>query len=829
MADSVITINTQKFRKVKGVWVDQRKTPAPKDLIALLDKLSAAEAATAGPDAAKESKPALPVLPIAAKDFSTAKLESSINRLATIIEKMSKTIQKGISGTSGSKEKETSPAQRVYEPGKIPTLREAMKLNTKEFFKGTTNKYGEKESPGLLRTLAQRVFPVTTPFFAAKDRQRSAIGGELREYESTLQSNSNLSKKQINQKIAEKRKELENPKAIQIKPEPVAQRITKDTVKEVARMKAANPELTSSNALQQIRSKSATDTSSEKEREKTMVQGKSEFASPDLGTKIVAVKITEIDDSVLKKLKEIFGKKDDKDSPDDKEENKSESDDDGGGDSFFDKMRKRLLGGRGRGAGGRGGGGRGAGGRGGGGRGGGGAAPGPSAEQLLDKNGKPLSGAAKASREAKLAREAVSAAENTAEQAAKKPSAFSRISKIFSGNATSAAAEGAETAAEQAAKKPGVLSRIAGGAKYAKTGIGSLLRGGGLRGVLGLVGGAALGGVGLALAPSDVLAGETEVVKKINAGSPPYVGSPQQMRLQAEVEAAASNKVPAAKKPNVLSKLFGGGTAATEGVEQAAKKPNVLSKLFGGGAKAAEKAGVKAGAKAGAKTGAKVLGKSLFKSALKKIPGVGLVAGGIFAAGRALKGDFAGAGLELASGAAGTIPGIGTAASIGIDAALAAKDMGAFGGAPPGSPAEAAQGAPAAPPGSPAEAAQGAPAVPVKPKTPSKFASVAKALGKGALMATPFGAAALGAKAIGGLLKNNKNTAEMAKPTGVTEQTQALTATTKQVETAKQQKPAAGPTVINNNVSSPTNVSSSQGVIGGPTVADRGSLNLASF
>ena len=155
--------------------------------------------------------------------------------------------------------------------------------------------------------------------------------------------------------------------------------------------------------------------------------------------------------------------------------------------------------------------------------------------------------------------------------------------------------------------------------------------------------------------------------------------------------------------------------------------------------------------------------------------------------------------------------------------------MGAFGGAPPGSPAEAAQGAPAAPPGSPAEAAQGAPAVPVKPKTPSKFASVAKALGKGALMATPFGAAALGAKAIGGLLKNNKNTAEMAKPTGVTEQTQALTATTKQVETAKQQKPAAGPTVINNNVSSPTNVSSSQGVIGGPTVADRGSLNLASF
>jgi hypothetical protein len=69
----------------------------------------------------------------------------------------------------------------------------------------------------------------------------------------------------------------------------------------------------------------------------------------------------------------------------------------------------------------------------------------------------------------------------------------------------------------------------------------------------------------------------------------------------------------------------------------------------------------------------------------------------------------------------------------------------------------------------------------------------------------------------------------MAKSTGITPQTQALTSTTKQVEAAKQQKPTAGPTVINNNVSSPTNVSSSQGVIGGPTVADRGSLNLASF
>jgi hypothetical protein len=42
------------------------------------------------------------------------------------------------------------------------------------------------------------------------------------------------------------------------------------------------------------------------------------------------------------------------------------------------------------------------------------------------------------------------------------------------------------------------------------------------------------------------------------------------------------------------------------------------------------------------------------------------------------KGDISGAAMEAASGAAGTIPGIGTAASVGIDMALAAKDSGAF-------------------------------------------------------------------------------------------------------------------------------------------------------
>ena len=71
-------------------------------------------------------------------------------------------------------------------------------------------------------------------------------------------------------------------------------------------------------------------------------------------------------------------------------------------------------------------------------------------------------------------------------------------------------------------------------------------------------------------------------------------------------------------------------------------------------------------------------GKGLLKGGLKmgikKIPIAGLLAGGVFAAQRAMAGDLAGAGMELASGGASMIPGFGTAASLGIDAALMARD-----------------------------------------------------------------------------------------------------------------------------------------------------------
>lgn len=72
---------------------------------------------------------------------------------------------------------------------------------------------------------------------------------------------------------------------------------------------------------------------------------------------------------------------------------------------------------------------------------------------------------------------------------------------------------------------------------------------------------------------------------------------------------------------------------------------------------------------------AKTAGGGLFKSALKKIPGVGVVAGAAAGVSRALGGDFLGALGELASGVASIVPGLGTLASVAIDGALAVRDF----------------------------------------------------------------------------------------------------------------------------------------------------------
>ena len=99
-----------------------------------------------------------------------------------------------------------------------------------------------------------------------------------------------------------------------------------------------------------------------------------------------------------------------------------------------------------------------------------------------------------------------------------------------------------------------------------------------------------------------------------------------------------------------------------------------LAAKFGG--KAAAKAAQRYGGKIASKLGVKAAGGAIAKSLAKKVPVLGLGLGALFATKRALEGDLVGAGLELASGAASTVPGIGTAGSIGLDATLAARDAG---------------------------------------------------------------------------------------------------------------------------------------------------------
>jgi hypothetical protein len=118
------------------------------------------------------------------------------------------------------------------------------------------------------------------------------------------------------------------------------------------------------------------------------------------------------------------------------------------------------------------------------------------------------------------------------------------------------------------------------------------------------------------------------------------------------------------------------GLGAAGGV--ATKGGGILSKVLGGGKKAmgaVKGLGGKALGKVGGKGALKGLGKAGGKSLLKKIPVLGLLAGGGFAIQRLMKGDMAGALGELSSGAASMVPGLGTAASVAIDAGLVARDL----------------------------------------------------------------------------------------------------------------------------------------------------------
>lgn len=123
-------------------------------------------------------------------------------------------------------------------------------------------------------------------------------------------------------------------------------------------------------------------------------------------------------------------------------------------------------------------------------------------------------------------------------------------------------------------------------------------------------------------------------------------------------------------------KAGGGGIMGMLGGLLGGKGGGLLKGLggLGKGLKGLKGLGGKLLGKGAAKGATKGLLKGGLKMGIKKIPFLGLGAAALFAGQRAMAGDFAGAGLELASGGASMLPGFGTAASLGIDAALMARD-----------------------------------------------------------------------------------------------------------------------------------------------------------
>ncbi|OWF35905.1 uncharacterized protein LOC110442368 [Mizuhopecten yessoensis] len=84
---------------------------------------------------------------------------------------------------------------------------------------------------------------------------------------------------------------------------------------------------------------------------------------------------------------------------------------------------------------------------------------------------------------------------------------------------------------------------------------------------------------------------------------------------------------------------------------------------------------VKTATKQALKQGAKAVSKGTAKTTAKAVPVVGLALGTVYGIWRLVNGDVAGAGLELASGVASTVPVVGTAVSVAIDTGLVAKDV----------------------------------------------------------------------------------------------------------------------------------------------------------
>ena len=218
----------------------------------------------------------------------------------------------------------------------------------------------------------------------------------------------------------------------------------------------------------------------------------------------------------------------------------------------------------------------------------------------------------------------------------------------------------------------GRLGNLVRNAGSGITGRARSLVGGGLNAARGALGGIKRFGANALKLGGGAVAGlaATGAMKTASAASNVMSSMPDRIK---GIGTAISDNLP--KMPNIsippkMSSVMDKITAPAKGV--GAKISGLASRVTGKGAASV--------AAKGAATAGKTASKGLGKSLLKKIPGVGLLAGLGFGAQRAFSGDFSGAGLEVLSGLTSTLPGIGTAASMAIDGGLMAKDMGAFDG-----------------------------------------------------------------------------------------------------------------------------------------------------
>ena len=182
--------------------------------------------------------------------------------------------------------------------------------------------------------------------------------------------------------------------------------------------------------------------------------------------------------------------------------------------------------------------------------------------------------------------------------------------------------------------------------------------------------------VNAAPAVAATLAPVTNMVKKAGEASMAAVkAAPAVAKATTNAAAKTAANLAGGAGKVVTSAAPAAAALAPKAMPGLAKTASNAGKLATKAVPAAAKVATKATSKTAAKAAGKIAAKSVGKSIVKKIPILSLFAGGWFAIDRALDGDWAGAGMELASGFAATLPVGGTIASVGIDAALMARDI----------------------------------------------------------------------------------------------------------------------------------------------------------